>query len=356
MGKKINPITAILVAIVVVAGSFVGYGYFTGKQASVASVAVPTSDSGVALTQCPDDGDTSLTLNVFNLLNETGSENYDITGYLYMIDGESEKRIMSITDTTAPTASTIVCGEKYAFKPVAADGANGDNSRILSVASGDAEVDEDGNLIFVADSSNEYIDVYMGQHGTIEMRAFDNVNNGFMYDNADSSNSDYETTGVTWTSTTNNATAYSEANGLDITFTVRSTGSDTNFNDLGFWILLDDFSTNVWEEPVVKVDGVKVEEASDLMNSDEKKAFDGYEYVYFVSADKDVKDSPDYIEVRVISSLLAGASATADLDVDFQPRGKYLSTNGIDVNVGAVKDDTSQTAVYTRQDNIIDIT
>ncbi|RKZ06885.1 hypothetical protein DRQ25_12865, partial [Candidatus Fermentibacteria bacterium] len=216
-------------------GMLAVWGIFIKEPSVPAQVIVqPGGGEAPSVLGCPTDGDTSLKIDVKNSFNESGSEGFDVTGYLYKkvsneAGGTSFEYVQSITDTTSPTAITIDCGYNYVFKPVSSSGASGDSSHFTSVLSGDSDVKiVDGWLEFTADSSNENIIVGMPQHATLECRAYDNIQRALMYDSADSSATDYETDGVTFTSTTNNATASDETLGLDIEFQCKAVQTDTN--------------------------------------------------------------------------------------------------------------------------------
>ena len=228
------------------------------------------------------------------------------------------------------------------------------NSSLVSKVYGTNAEEVEGNIVVTADQARKSITVISKQHAVLEFRAYDNINKGLVFDNADSSASDYETDGVTWMSTTNNATVYTEANGLDFEIEARATITDGDFTDRAFWILLDDFTTSVWDVPTVKINGATLSEASADMDANERRAWSDYDYVY--RSTKSIKDAGDSVKVTVIDSLLAGASATTDLEIDFASEGAYLSKDGINVYEGASRDDTSATTVYAIQDNNIDIT
>ena len=355
--KTSQLLTAVVIAIFVLTIAIVGnmFGWFGTTQ----SVSGGTTTTNYVMTgatgTCPDTKTTSLTIDVKNTANETGSEGFDITGYLYkIVDGE-EEYVTSITDTTDPTATSIECGYEYVFKPVSTDGASGDEGHFTKVLSGDARI-KDGWLYFTADGAKKNIIVGMDQHATLKCRAYDNNQKALMYDSSDASNSDYETDPVTFTSTTDNTTATDESLGLDIEFECLAVESDTNYNDRGIWVLID-APTNTWKEPSVYVNGAKLSEASDLMTNYERRAYSDYEYAFLIPESVVVKDGGEGMDVRVVMDLLDGvSSAGADPQIDFAPRASYLSTDGVNVKVGAVKDDSSTTQIYSIYDITVDVT
>jgi len=302
---------------------------------------------------CKETATTTLKVNVYNPLNTSGSENYDVTLYGF-VDGALT---YTITDTTNPSGITINCGEEVVFKAVGTDGASGDKSYIkaASGSGGDIKV-VDGNLVVRPTKSTMTVNLQIEQHATLECRAYDNVNEGLMYDNADSSNTDYETDGVVWMSTTSNTTKYSEGDGIDMTFTCRAIQSDTDYNDRGIWVLIE-APTSVWDEPTVLLNGKALSEASAQLNEDERKAYSDYEYVYFIPQNTIIRDGGEGMDLRVQIELLDGvSSASADPEIDFAVRTQYKTTDGLSVKVGAVDDSSSTSQIIALYDMSIDVT
>ena len=302
---------------------------------------------------CKETATTTLKINVYNPLNTSGSENYDVTLYGF-VDGSLT---YTVTDTTSPSGVTINCGEEVVFKAVGTDGASGDKSYIKSASGsgGDIRV-VDGNLVIRPTKSTMTVNLQIEQHATLECRAYDNVNEGLMYDNSDSSNTDYETDGVVWMSTTDNSTKYSEADGIDMTFTCRAIQSDTDYNDRGIWVLIE-APTSVWDEPTVSLNGRTLSEASAQLNEDERKAYSDYEYVYFIPQDTIIRDGGEGMDLRVQIELLDGvSSASADPEIDFAVRTQYKTTDGLSVKVGAVDDSSSTSQIIALYDMSIDVT
>jgi len=340
----------VLLVLIIIAG--IGAFMIFGDSDKIKSIGSGSGSSSLG-GSCPDDGDTSLKIQVFNKLNATGTEGYDVTGYLYKKTSSGLESVASISDTTSPTATVVDCGFDYVFKPVATDGISGDNSRIKSVRSGPGSIGSDGSLEFSAGSSNVNIDVYMDQQATLNCKAYSNTDKASVYDDGDASATDYETDGVTWMSSSDNTTVYSESNGVDLVFSCRSTGTDTNFNDHGVVLLLE-LPTATWDTPAVWIDGNKVTDMKDNLNSDEAKAWSGYEYAF--EFDKDILDGGEGVDIRVAYELAPGVStASANPEFDIAVRGAYLSNNGPDVKIAGVKDDASQTVVRTIYDMELDI-
>lgn len=320
---------------------------FSGNQ----SLTIINAGPGQQLlaNACPDTLLTALTVDVQNPLNATGSEEFDVTAYV--VDGNGAI-IATITDTTNPSSTNIPCGGSYSLSIVSTDAANGDNSRIKSVT-GPGQV-VDGVLQFSTNGPTATFQLYVEQQATLEARAYSRTDAAFMYDDGDASATDYETDGVVFMSTTDNATKYDETSGVDIEYQLRAIQSDTNWNDFGTYILLE-MPTASWEVPTVWVDGQKLTDIKAQLNEDEKKAWSSYEYVY--KFDKPILDGGEGVTVRVATQLLSGVSSvSADPEIDISSIGQYLSTDGSSVKRGGVKDDSSQTAVRSIFDSKVDMT
>ena len=334
-----------LTLIVLVGGLlYLGYGMKTTNN-----VISPNGGSGTVINtgSCPADGTTDLKIDVKNIDNKTGSEGFDVTGYLYKIVDGKEQYVTTISDTTSPSATSIDCGAEYVFKPIGTDGASGDSSNIVKVLSGNAQI-KDGNLYFTADTPTDNLVIGMEQHATLECRAWDNNQGAFTYDSSDATNTDYELTGVTWEGTSN-TTKIDETLGLDYDLQCVAVQSDTNYNDRGIIVLVK-APTSTWQEPVVYANGVKLAEATTSLNSYELRAYGStYQYAFIIPENVAIKSGANGIDLRVKMNLLDGvASSSADPQILLVPRTQYLSTlDGITVKQGAVEDDSSTTQIYT---------
>jgi len=303
---------------------------------------------------CPDDGDTSLKIEIKNSGNLTGDEEYDISGYLYRIEGGQEVYFTAIADNTNPTATTIDCGYDYIYKMVGASGASGDLTVISSVIGEGTIVD--GNLKFTADKSNMNFILKVPQHASLEATAYDNINRGGIYESSsDEDQNNYEVDGVVWQSTVNN-TVYTETNGIDISFTLRAVETDTEYNDRGIFVLVE-APVAVWTAPSIKIEGTKLEDATSLLNSHERISYADYEYVFMIPQSLSIKDEPDGVELRWGMNLATGVgSASADPEVDLAVRSQALSIDGFTVfGPTAVTDAATPVTVHTHFDMSLDI-
>jgi len=346
-GKKINALTWVLGIILIAV--LIGGGFLFSINGSNN---VATDEAGqviVAPATCPDRGYTDFSLNVYNPLNTTGAENYDVTFYLF----RDNVLTNTISDTTSPTATDLACGYNYKAIPVGTNGASGDSSSVKSV-SGEATI-EDGYLVFKPTGAILSLTAQMEQHATMSVRAYDNNQKAYVYDSADASATDYEADGVTFTSTTGNATASDETLGMDLTFNIKSLQTDTNGNDRGILALLE-MPTTKWDEPVVYLNNNKLSKVT--LEGNEKDAYVDYEYAFLIPSDIAILDGAEGVDLRVASVLKDGiSSATADVQVDLAIRGNALATAGTSVLTNtAVTDASTPAQVYDLFDITIDYT
>lgn len=300
---------------------------------------------------CKETSSTTLTLNVQNSLNTTGSETFDVDGRLI---GTTSGNREVVSDTT-DGSYTINCGEEYELVLFSSDGDEGDNSIIKKALIGqNAKVTDEGTVKFLAEGAKYSLHVAVDQHGVLEFKAKDLDLDEYMYDSSDADATDYETAGVTFKSTTDNTTA--KAIGSDGYFNVmleaRSTRGDTNFNDHYTLVLLT-APVDEWSIPGVEVDGAKVTDVSGALTAEENRAFSSYDYIYKI--DKPILDGQDGIDVEVYMEALSGVNPSTDIQLDFASAGRYLSVDGVSYDIGAAKDDSSTTKVYTVQDVTFDI-
>jgi hypothetical protein len=314
-------------------------------------------DEAVAAGICPDTMQTSVTFTLKNDEDETQDDTFDATGYLYKVEeGDVTTYDQSITDTTAGSTN-LDCNQPYILRLVSADGDGGDNAKIDRIVSAkNAEILEGGKAVKFTPLGRSYT-LKMGgeRHGVLEFRAYDNNNNGYMCDSDDSCTA-WETDGVTFESTTNGtALAVGSGECIDITQEFRSTNTSTSFDDFGYLILLEGGASanTIWDVPdTASVNGKVYEDEMGLLDEHEAKQYNDYEYVYIVD-DHDVVRTKNRFNLEWCAN--AGQDPTADIEIDYAPRGAYLSIDGSTVKYGAAKDDTSKTVVFAVQDTGVDL-
>jgi len=340
------------VAVLFIVLAILGANFYSAGVPAVGSLKDKESSTGaVSLANCPTDGDTSLTIDVQNLLNTSGSETFDTT--LYVLDSEGGI-VTSITDTTSPSASTITCGYEYSLKVVSADADGGDNSQIASILaqpSGLGAKVESGMVSFKADRSNINLKLGVEQHGVLTFKVYDNEDARYAYDTADADNTVFEADGTTFTDG-DNATAFVVgANGyVDFTVYVKG-GDDTDFEDAYVLVALE-LPVTEWDKPSVNYDGLTLTDVkTNGLTADETVALNTYEYVYKV--DKDML--ADIHKLNFYVESISGVNPSTDIQIDFFSAGNYLKTSGTGIGVGTHKDDSSKTVVFTVQDVTVDI-
>lgn len=362
---KQKNVAGLLALVAVLTVSMLFGGYMFGHNAAFREIALQaigekytpidstprgSTPSVTTLGTCPDDGDTSFTLDVKNILNDTGAELYDVTVYLLADDGSI---IKTITDTTSPTAVTIDCGYEYTLKAVAADGASGDSSNMLNVyqkpQNSEVDVNSDGTVTFSADRSNFGLGVNMKQHGTLSFKLYDNNDARYAYDDGDATNTDYETTGVVFRDG-DNATAFVIGSGDYLDFKAKVKGVETDTDAMDSYVLIA-IKADIakWDEPQVRWNSALLSETT--LNTDETKALKDYDFVYKITSDilDNIHDIDFYMDV------LSGQNPTADVEIDFFTAGNYLSTDSTCIKTATHKDNPSRTAVYTLQGFDIDV-
>lgn len=329
---------------------------WTGKEIQPLKVA----DHGALVelaSNCPDSGLTDWYPDVRNFANDTSTEAFDLTYYLFRIDDGVETFVTSTADTTSPSATDIQCGAWYVSKAVSTSGASGDSSVSMKKLSGDGdmEITSDGNVMFFAQGAEERYATAISQHATLSVRAYDNILRGAMCYGGDTACATAQTDGVTFQSKTN-GTVIDETSGLDIEFELIGVQADTEYNDRGILVLVE-APVGTWDEPAVYFNGAKLSEATGLLNEDEKTAYTDYEYVYLIPSSASIKDGSGKGLMDFRMSLASGVStSSADPEIDFAIRGQYLSNDGFVVKEGAVTDATSPAQVHTLFDITLDVT
>lgn len=325
---------------------------FSGKDA-------PPVDDGdlppAEFAACPTDGDTTLKVNVRNMLNTTGNEEFDVTAYIYDSSGAL---MATITDTTNPDGTNINCGDNYIGRAVVGNSDGGDNSLFVGKDYGAVEVNPDGSFSFAAERSTLDIGLQGRQHGLVQAKLYDHDDAGWMC-NSDDSCTDYEalsTTAVSFTSTTNGTAKDVDSGGqLDFTINLKGTQTDTDFADAYVLLAIEGGTSalTVWQDPnSVRWDGVPLTEMKAQLNPQEADALAAYEWVY--RYDGVIEDNVN--EIRIQMTPESGQDPDQDLEFDFMSAGQYLGADGKTVKVGTHDDTTSNAVVFAEAEITIDIT
>ena len=300
----------------------------------------------LTVANCPDDGDSVLTLDAYNTENDTAASTYDTE---LTIKGRAGHRLEGTDSTTG--SYTLNCLETYDLTIESADAANGDNSKIVKILEGvDAKLNADGTVTFTPKKSGYTLKVGVPQHATLEFKAYDRSDARYAYSDDDASNTDWEADGVTYRDG-DNATAFALAaagDEIDILISARSIQTDTEFCD-NYCLIAIESPTTEYDTPVVKFEGSTLTDVKGDLDENEEKGLAGYEFIYKVMdvINHDGKDVSFVIE--------ATGDASTDLQVDFIAAGKTDSINGIDILTTAYTDAASPAAVYAVQDITIDV-
>jgi hypothetical protein len=351
--KKTSPMVWIFGVAALILLTIIAVGIFGGKQEQKTIGEETTIPGGTSVTtQCPSDYGFSGTVTVQNDLNLTGAETFDTTTYFYSVDANGNEVFeKSATDTTAGTL-TLSCGTTYVARVLSVDGAAGDNSVIESASMSGATslgAVSNGGWKFVVTKDAGALTFKVHQHGLIQLRAFDIENNNYLYNTTATSATAYVTsTSANFTSITANstATAVGTSGSYNVRLEIQTQNADESFQDQGVYILVD-AATNKWSKPTLKVDGATLTDMKGTLPVDEAKAYANYEYVYKTTSNF---INPDKISVEYLSTAVNGVDpAGSDAPViALAPIGSYVSVSDSNLlKVGSVKDDSSQTAVYT---------
>jgi len=346
--KKGNAMPVIVtIGIVAIVGILL-YVFLLGGDGTLKAVGgdgLPPAD----ISACPDDGDTSLKIQVYNGLNDTGAEIYDTTITLYRQTNGAYEFVETLTDTSSPTATLIDCGYQYKACGIAGNADDGNNSMFTGVKSGKVTIDSDGCANFNADRSSANINLKAEQHGVLTFRMFDNEDNRFAYDTGDADNTVFEADGTNFTDGTNTTDFAVGASGfLDFCIQVKGATADQDFID-GYMLVMIEAPVTNWNEPTVKWEGSTLTEISDSgLTKEEGNQFSDKEYVYKVT---DVIG--DKIHELCMYLPATSTDPTVDIEVDFATSGNYLSIDGVTTKHGAAKDDSSNTVGFTVQDTVI---
>jgi len=337
---------AIALVVIIGLGAYAMFGRTSqtgiGATGAVITSLTPT-EQAQAITQCGSTKQTAVTATLKNGLNTTASQTFDATYYLYQITDKGETQVQTGSDTTAG-AITVDCGSKYRLKLVA-DATT--NSRITSVYTNNAQVDADGSVVFTTTSPSLTLGMVSSKHNAMQVRAYNEDSRARMFSTLGSS-SDYMDSGVLFWSTTNNATRTTVTAGSSMLMTVEMQNPNTvaDFNDYGTYVMFD-ASPSYWDKVQrVTFDGTELQDVKGQLNSDESKAFSGYEFVYFIPAGKlvDSKNHRLYFEITKSS----GATGNDDLLVDYAVKGNYLSVDGFSIKTAGAKDTASSPVVFSK--------
>jgi hypothetical protein len=315
-----------------------------------------TGGTGGTGASCPDSLTTAGTVTVYNKFNTSAVETRDQTLRIYELSNGNEVYKTQITDTTAG-AVTLDCGKTYRARLLSSN-ADGEGAKIVSVSGG--EVGSNGEYVeFSTSGATATLDIYSKSLAGVKARAYDNNEQAYVYDASDATNNDYETTGATFKSVTDNATATAVGTGdnVDFTFHLLSNAQYADVVDFGAYILVDAPVTDYdVDAATVSFNGKSL--TAETLSGKEATAYNDYEKVYKISA-TDAKElianSGTPSELRLNINALADVDANDDIVIAIAPIGSVQETNGLGMRYSSVTDASSPSAIYTLQSYTIDI-
>ena len=341
------------IVLVVVVGGGVAWllgGIPSGGLAVIGGGAPAPAVSGVG---CPTSGVTALAATVRNALNDSGREEYDNSVLLYQVLGTEETLFTTGSDTTSG-AYNLDCGNAYRMKLLSASGSN---AKIIGIDAGvGAKLGPNGEYVeFSATAATYNLIIAAAQHGVLEFRAFDVDNNAYVYDTSDAVNTNYETTGVTFDSSTDNATALTVGAGGDFTwkFDVRTTEvqDDVDFSDFSAYVLVD-AATDKWNIPSLNFDGKSLSQVT--LDDFESRLWKGtYEYAFGVDSAFTHKAKTLEFAIQALSGVDPGSSD--DIVLTFASKGASRETSGNKVRYSGATDAASPAALFTVQTMTINV-
>ena len=272
-------------------------------QASGYSVQTnPDNPNEVIVNNCGSDRETSYDSIIYNPLDDDGTATYiSVTEYVQSVNGGALRTYTTDSDGTFASSSlTLDCGGKYmAYVPAV------QNTTVSAMF----EVDTTGptwdNMIGV--EKVDHITVY----------AYDNKNKGFVYAStgeAAGTAKEMSSSGIEFDSTTNQ-TAYAMGTGsnLDMTFTVYTGATQTQWGDMKNYIVLDADKSD-FGAPALSWNNVALTEVGmSALNTDDAAYLAGYEYVFAL---------PDNVEevtkeLRLKVNAKSGQNPDSDIKVRF---------------------------------------
>ena len=341
-----------LAAVAVVA--LLGFmGVFKTQQAAIGVPVANVSgqlaqQQAAAITNCGSTKQTAVTFNVKNGLNTTGTQYFDMTGYVYQINPDNTETLVSTVSNTTGGSVTLDCGAAYRFKPVT-DGSTY-NSQLTSVYTHNAQLDNDGSVLFVTSAPSLALGMVGTDHSDIQVRAYDMNARAYMFNTGSAVANQFSANGVVYTSTTDNATATTVGAGstLDVSFDVQATSTVGNYNDEGVYVLVGSSTANTftkyWDgsQTQVKFNGAVLPTAT--LTTNEQQAFSGFSQFYKIAPSNVMGSKTNTVEVSLMKSN--GLTGDNNVTIDLIPIGNYLSIDSVHVYAGAAKDDSSYTTVY----------
>lgn len=340
---------AILLAVLVIGGGLYMFGGFqaTGLGGLGGDGSDGSDGTGTNLgAECPDDGQTAITLSLYNSYNTTAAELY---GGEYTIKGD-EGFYTAGTDMGSASVS-VNCGERMTLTVEGNATQNGQTSMITDVVTGiGAVANSDGTVTFTPTKDTYDLAVQAPQKGVLEWKVYDNEDARFTYNNQTATQT-WRTTGVSFSDGAANTSfaLTNDGDALDFRVDTRTTRVDTEFCDMGCLVAMD-FPTTL-DTPIVSWEGQTLENYKSSLNPKEQILLANYEYVYLIN--DEIVRSPKSLDFYVEAN---SDVALANLSVDWYARTKADSITPRSLIVGTAASDASPpTALITLQRSYIKV-
>ena len=326
------------IGIVLVIASYAGT-----PMAIFAAAPTPEVVAGSAvLCEGPRDA-TNITWKVENSLNTTSTTKEYLSPGIVIYDEAGnyiDKNTLSGSSGFSWTGGT--CGVAYNYKLYS-------NSSILSGTT-------EGSVVA---QKLQPVRILAPQQGTLYFKLWNEDAMKFFYDTDDGESGDWDDTGTSYKSTTDNSTATTVGTDgyVQLTAHMKMVATDTQFADVDgatyFGVQLYDVQANStdWDEDSISVSVAGVE-AVDVTSEVEGKITSEYQRVYRL---------PSFVNkahiVKVDIFVQAADNQNPDSDLKFAAfvKSRYLSTDGVSVNEGFVDDSSSHNDLVTRQYFTVDI-
>jgi hypothetical protein len=351
-GSGVKVTISILTVAVIAVIALLLYQNFIAAPATQYGNGGTKVNTAAGVVNCPTGLQTTITPTLYNVLNNTVSEKDNATLFFVpVVKGVEQPTAIQTSISDGSATVTLTCGAVYDVK---IESSSTDTANIVSY-SGDAGIADsslnNGVLTFTASGPSGALTLKANQYGNPQIRAFDVVNNNYMYNVSANSATSYSTgTVYNFTSITNNATATAVgvSGSYDVKFDIQSQDVAHTMNDQGIYVLVDEASS-VWQVPAVYLNGNLLTNIKGSLSSSEAIAYSGDEYVYMIPAGTNMVN-PAKMTLEIASNAISGVNPTsADAPVFYLSAiGTYPTVSNANVLAsGAVDDTTSHAQVHT---------
>jgi hypothetical protein len=341
------------VGILVVAGLFGGLGAFTnafGLQSVFGNVQAIGGTPAVnyADANCPDTGRTAVTLDVANMLAGTATGIDVVT----VATSRETGHVVTIADTTSPTASNLICGNTYDLKGISTTAVAG-RFRSIALPSPEGVTIADGIVTIHPVGSDYSVRVNGASASGVLARFYNNNVGAFMW-GAGVTAGTFEAGADTVESTVNaTATTLSTDEGLDLRMDLKATTSATDVNDFGVLVCINR-AVAQFDHSIVTLNGMALTDIKGQLDVNEVKGLASYQDCYEIPQGTAISTAP--LSLRVTLPPIAGVNPSTDPAIIIVPIGSYAKTlNTALVGVGAYKDDAGATVTIASDVYTIDI-